>query len=90
MADRGAPEGNNNAGKNKPWAEAIRRALLAEDGKELRALAEKLIERAKEGDVTALKEIGDRTDGKAIQAVEAQIDGKLTVEIVRFANPDPA
>lgn len=88
MADRGAPEGNNNAGKNKPWAEAVRRALLAEDGKKLRQLADKLIDRALEGDVTALKEIGDRVDGKAVQAIAGADGGPLTVEIVRFASQD--
>lgn len=65
----GAPEGNKNATKNRPWAEAINRALLAEDGKKLRALAEKLIEKALEGDVAALKEVGDRSDGKPHQSV---------------------
>lgn len=66
----GAPEGNKNATKNRPWAEALNRALLAEDGKKLRSLAEKLIERAHNGDVTALKEIGDRVDGKVLQSIE--------------------
>jgi hypothetical protein len=64
-----APLGNKNATKNKPWAEALNRALLAEDGKKLRSLAEKLIERAEGGDISALKEIGDRMDGKAAQAI---------------------
>ena len=64
-----APLGNKNAVKNRPWHEALNRALLAEDGKKLRQIAEKLIERALEGDVPALKEIGDRIDGKAIQMI---------------------
>lgn len=62
-----APEGNKNAVKNRPWADAINRALLAEDGKKLRALADRLIDKAIEGDVTALKEVGDRVDGKPAQ-----------------------
>lgn len=66
-----APLGNKNAVKNRPWSEALNRALLAEDGKKLRALAEKLIDKALEGDVPALKEVGDRIDGKAMQAIEA-------------------
>lgn len=65
----GAPTGNKNATKAKPWAEALNRALLAEDGKKLRALADKLVDRALEGDVTALKEIGDRVDGKPAQSL---------------------
>lgn len=66
----GAPEGNKNATKNRPWAEAINRALLAEDGRKLRALADKIIDRALEGDVSALKEVGDRMDGKPMQGHE--------------------
>ena len=74
MAERGAPAGNKNATKNRPWADAINRALLAEDGKKLRELAERLIERAIEGDIPALKEIGDRVDGKAAQQVQLSGD----------------
>jgi hypothetical protein len=66
-----APEGNQNAVKNRPWADALRRALLAEDGQKLRALADRLVEQALAGDVTALKEIGDRMDGKPKQQIEA-------------------
>ena len=69
MATSGAQPGNKNAVKNRPWSEAINRALLAEDGKKLRALADKLIDAAMEGDVTALKEIGDRIEGKPAQSL---------------------
>lgn len=65
----GAPIGNKNGTKNRPWAAAINRALLAEDGKKLRELAERLINRALDGDIAALKEIGDRVDGKAVAEI---------------------
>jgi len=77
----GAPFGNQNGVKNRPWAEAINRALLAEDGKKLRALADKIIDRALEGDVAALKEVGDRVDGKAAQALEHS--GNIVLTIAR-------
>lgn len=77
----GAPEGNKNATKNRPWAEAINRALLAEDGKKLRLLADKIIDKALEGDVSALKEIGDRVDGKAAQAIVGPDGEALVVRI---------
>lgn len=80
MAERGAQPGNKNANKNRPWAEALNRALLANDGQKLRDLAEKLIARAEAGDVTALKEIGDRVDGKVVQQINhAGHDGEPLV-----------
>lgn len=77
----GAPLGNKNGTKNRPWAEAVNRALLAEDGKKLRALADKLIDKALEGDVAALKEIGDRVDGKPIQAIQGEVTGDLILRV---------
>lgn len=77
----GAPIGNKNATKNKWWAEALNRALLAEDGKKLRALADKLIARAEEGDIAALKEIGDRIDGKAVQQLDVDATVSATFEL---------
>lgn len=78
----GAPVGNKNATKNKPWEEALRRALLQQDGKKLRDLAEKLIDRALDGDVTALKEIGDRIDGKPAQSVTLAGDADAPLRLV--------
>lgn len=75
----GAPLGNKNATKNKVWYEALNRALLANDGQKLRALADKLIEEAEKGDVQALKEIGDRIDGKPSQPIEHS--GDVTVVV---------
>lgn len=65
----GAPLGNTNFKDGKIWRDAIKRAVLADDGKRLRAIAEKLLDKASEGDVAAIKELGDRIDGKAAQAV---------------------
>lgn len=65
----GAPIGNRNASKSKLWEDAIRRAILADDGKRLRAIAEALLDKAAEGDVAAIKELGDRIDGKPSQQV---------------------
>ena len=66
-----APLGNANANKGKIWREAIRRALEAESRREgieaLEAVAASLIAKAKEGDIGAIKELGDRLDGKAAQ-----------------------
>lgn len=62
--------GNTNSSKNnRLWADTIRRACVQADGAKLRAIAERLIEKAAEGDIQAIKELGDRLDGKAAQAV---------------------
>ena len=72
---RGGQPGNNNAGKGKPWRDAINRALETRtksriDGKrELDELANKLIDLALAGDMTAMKEFGDRVEGKPAQAI---------------------
>lgn len=59
------------AGKSaKLWRDAIMLAISRPDEtgrKRLRALADKLVDQALDGDVTALKEIGDRIDGKPAQ-----------------------
>lgn len=65
----GAPIGNRNGSKQKLWEDAIRRAILADDGKRLRAIAERLLDKAAEGDIAAMKELGDRIDGKPAQMV---------------------
>lgn len=87
---------------DKIWADAIRRAVSRcheeKDAKGkvqklryLNLLADNLVKSGLKGDVAALKEIGDRLDGKATQGVN--VSGKLTVEkiereIVDPSNPD--
>lgn len=72
----GAPKGNNNANKNnRLWADSIRRELIQGDGKKMRAIAKKLVAMAEAGDMSAIREIGDRIDGKAIQAIEGTGEG---------------
>lgn len=49
-------------------------------------LAFALIDTGKAGDVPALKEIGDRLDGKVPQAVTGENGGPLTVVIRKFSD----
>ncbi len=70
----GAPVGNTNAAKAKVWGAAIHRALERRSSKleqknALDDLAEKLLTKCDEGDMGALKELGDRLDGKPAQAL---------------------
>jgi hypothetical protein len=63
--------GNRNSGRRqeKPFADALRMevAALKGDRKSLRLVARKLIEKAESGDMAAIKELADRTDGKPVQ-----------------------
>lgn len=72
----GAPIGNQNNAKNKPWEKALQRAVI-QDPNRLAKLAEKVLQMAEEGDMQAIKELGDRLDGKPKQTQE--ISGEITV-----------
>jgi hypothetical protein len=65
----GRPVGAKN--KDKPFRAALVRALEIADNnpKKLDELANALIAKAKQGDVTALKEMADRLDGRVPQAM---------------------
>ena len=90
---KGGQPGNTNAVSKKPWACAIERALakrsLAKKREALDDLAEKLLKQCDKGDVSALKELADRMDGRSIQFVSAEVDTNVTVEILRFADKSP-
>lgn len=85
----GAPEGNENASaRNRLFGAAVKRAAAQNDGKKTRAIADKLIELAEGGDIAAIKEFGDRTDGKAVQAIAGDLESPLVLQILRLANAD--
>jgi len=69
-----APEGNINW-KGKVWTDALRRALARAEHdpavahRTINSLAERLLEKAAEGDLVAMKEVADRLEGKAAQAM---------------------
>lgn len=81
----GAQPGNDNAGKGKKWKDAIHYAL-AQDKQALQKVAIALISKAQEGDVSAIRELGDRLDGKAIQEVTGPEGGPLIIQVVKFAD----
>jgi len=58
--------------KEKSFANMLNIAI--KEGDNLRAVAEALVEKAKSGDVQAIKEIADRLDGKVPQAVVGDND----------------
>lgn len=65
-----AAKGNNYAGKDKACADAIRLAMYADDRALLRRMAQKLSEKAAEGDIPSAKEVMDRLDGKPKQVID--------------------
>ena len=69
--------GNANSGRKaeKPFRDALRMQLkeAGEDHKALRMIAAKLIDLAASGDMQAIKELADRTDGKSVQQVDADV-----------------
>lgn len=86
----GAPKNNQNASKNnRLYAETIKRLNIQSEGKIAHDIAMALINKAKDGDISAIKEFGDRVDGKAVSTTELSgIDGAdlpigITVEYVK-------
>lgn len=89
----GAPVGNSNATKNRIWQQAILNALKKRSKSDqleaLEDLADKLIDSCMDGDITALKELGDRVEGKVAQCVnlggqdDNPIKATLTVEFLK-------
>lgn len=72
-----APKGNLNAAKSGTFGDALRKVIAQDDGKRLRAAAEKLMDLAAEGTPWAVKELADRTDGKAFQSIA--LSGELAI-----------
>lgn len=82
----GSKNGISNSEKNRPGRDALNRLIKQSNGAELRRIAQALLDKAAEGDVPAIREVLDRTDGKVVQGVDANVDTNLVVEIVRFSD----
>lgn len=98
MAERGGQPGNNNAERGKRWRDAIAKAIEERSRQRkvdaIEQLAEKLLSQCDEGNIVALKELGDRLDGKAAQSVmlsgdeDNPIKTKWTIEVVHAKDTD--
>jgi hypothetical protein len=73
-----APIGNNNATKNKYWSDALRKHIT-QNPQDLAAAAKAIFDKAKEGDVNAIREIGDRLEGKPAQTISGDPENPLSV-----------
>lgn len=96
MGKRGAPLGNKNASRTRPFWHALDRVLAQERGKQgdrLRLAAEKLLDLAAAGEAWAVRELADRLDGRVPQALEhtgpegRELPG--TINVVLTSTPLP-
>jgi|OpeIllAssembly_1097287.scaffolds.fasta_scaffold336165_1 hypothetical protein len=83
-------KGNTYSSKsNRLLSETLNRVLIQQDGHRARMIAEALVTKAEEGDISAIKEVFDRTEGKAIARTEISgVDGSplplgLPIEFVK-------
>jgi hypothetical protein len=79
MAERGGQPGNTNSAKNRPFEQALRRAIARRaEGFEggLNLLADKVIDAAMDGQQWAMQEISNRLDGKPHQAIQVSGEGE--------------
>jgi ribosomal protein L22 len=87
---RGGQPGNNNASKNKPFLDAMRRAL-AQNPQKIAKIVDKVLDQAEAGEAWAVKEVADRLDGKAIAIQEIQGPNGAELKtgvVITFVEPD--
>lgn len=83
----GAPVGNANAERGKRWSGAIRRALNeytddnVKQGEALIKIAQVIVREAIAGDKDAIREIGNRLDGKPAQALTLSGDSDNPLDV---------
>ena len=75
-----AAKGNDYSNlNNRLWANTLRRAVVQADPQRLRRIAEAMLNKAEEGDMNAIKEMGDRLDGKVNQTISAPDGGPAVI-----------
>ncbi len=85
MAARKNPGGGK--GQDKIWSDALRRAVMRESDtvegkKRIEVMADKCARMAETGDMAAIREIGDRLDGKSPQYSEIAGAGGTSLTLV--------
>ena len=84
----GAPKGNKNSTRDKRvWGKIVRKLAVQEDYKKLHSVANALYAKAEEGDISAIKELGDRLDGKAVQEIGGG-DEPIIIKVVTGIDTD--
>ena len=84
--ESGGQIGNQNAKKGAEWRSAIKRALsrCSEKGwrEGLDKVADEFVKAATNGDSWALREIGDRIDGKPKQTIDADVRAEIASRLI--------
>ena len=69
-------KGNQHSSKiNRLLGETLKRKLIQDEAKRANKVVDALITKAEDGDVHAIKEVLDRTDGKVVQESKISGDG---------------
>jgi len=75
-------KGNTHSSKkNRIWGDIIRKLAVQEDYKRLHEIAHALYTKASEGDMTAIKELGDRLDGRAVQELKGDSESPVIIKV---------
>ena len=78
----GPPKGNKNSSKeNRIWGKIVKKLAVQEDYAKLHKVANALYDKASDGDISAIKELGDRLDGKAEQTISGDSDQPITIVV---------
>ena len=77
--------GNNHSNKiNRLMNDTLKRILIQNEALRARSIAEALVTKAEDGDVSAIKEVFDRMDGKVVQEnkLSGDADAPLLIQVV--------
>ena len=77
----------NSSKENRIWGKIVKKLAVQEDYAKLHSVANALYEKAASGDIAAIKELGDRLDGKASQEITGDSDQPINI-IVRTGIED--
>ena len=78
-------KGNDYSSKiNRILGETLKRKLIQNEAKRANRVIEALLDKAEDGDVSAIKEVFDRSDGKVMQEskISGDLDQPLIIQVV--------
>jgi hypothetical protein len=71
----------NSSRTNRAFGKIVKKLGIQEDSKRLHRVAEALYRKAEDGDISAIKELGDRVDGKSSQEITGDSDQPITIVV---------